>query len=52
MFSVFEIVEGLLELLNEIADTGALHPDELERLEKLEASWQVYYAKDFAPEGE
>lgn len=52
MFSVFEIVEGLLELLNGIADTRALLPDELEMLEELEANWLTYYAKDFAPEGE
>lgn len=52
MFSMFEIVEGLFELLYGVADNGALLPNELEKLEELEANWLAYCAKDFSPEGE
>ena len=50
MMSLYELVENLLELCGEVADSGAMLDHEVDKLEKLEAIWYNYYEKELREE--
>lgn len=45
MMSLYDLIENLLALCEEIADSGAMLDHEIDELEKLEAIWYNYYEK-------
>lgn len=50
MMSLYDLVEGMLGLLEGIADIGAMTDEELILLDKLEAVWYNYYEKELRRE--
>ena len=51
MISLYDLVEGILELLGVIYDTGAMTEEEENLLDKYEAVWYNYYEKELRGEG-
>lgn len=50
MMSLYDLIEGMLELLGTIYDTGAMTEEEEKLLDKYEAVWYNYYEKDLKGE--
>lgn len=46
MMTLHEMIENLFSLLNQVANTGALLPEEEKELDELTAVWYNYYEKD------
>ena len=46
MMSLYDLVEGMLELLGTFYDTGAMIEEEKKLFDKYEAVWYTYYDKD------
>lgn len=50
MMSLYDLVEGMLELLGTIYDSGAMLEEEVKLLDKYEMIWYNFYAKEFKNE--
>lgn len=50
MISLHDLVEGMLELLGILYDSGAMLEEEVKLLDKYEAVWYNYYEKDLRGE--
>ena len=46
MISLYEMIDRLFELLNELANSGVMLSEEEVELDKLEAIWYNYYEKN------
>ena len=47
MMSLYDLVEGMLELLGTLYDTGVLTEEEKKLIDKYEVVWYTYYDEDF-----
>lgn len=50
MMTLYELVEGLLELLGTLYDTGVMTEEEKKLFDKYEVVWYTYYDKDWRGE--
>lgn len=50
MMSLYDLIEGMLELLGTLYDTGVMTEEEEKLLDKYEAVWYNYYEKDLKGE--
>lgn len=50
MMSLYDLIEGMLELLGVFYDTGAMTEEEENLLDKYEAVWYNYYEKELRSE--
>lgn len=50
MMSLYDLVEGMLELLGTLYDTGAMTEEEEKLLDKYEAIWYNFYERNFKNE--
>lgn len=50
MMSLYDLVEGMLELLYILSFNGAMTKEEEELFDKYEAVWYNYYEKEFRGE--
>lgn len=46
MMTLYELVEGLLELLGTLYDTGVMTEEEKKLFDKYETVWYTYYDHD------